>query len=62
MGEVIKLEEQRPHISITGKESIHICPVVMFENIISGKLLITDIENINDFGPMIIEEWLNSLD
>ena len=56
---IINFEEMKPHIGIHGLKSIHICPTSMFKNIADRKLNIMDVEDIEDFLPEIIREWLS---
>lgn len=56
---IINLEEMKPHISIQGLKGVHICPVSMFQNIADRKLDINEVEEIEDFLPEIIKEWLS---
>lgn len=55
------LDEMRPHITIPGIKHVHIIPTAMFHNMASGTLKVEDVEDINDFLPTIISEWLLNL-
>ncbi len=53
------LDDHRPHIMIPGKKNAHVIPRSCIEDVISGKKDITDIEEFEDFLPMILQEWLD---
>lgn len=55
---IVALSDLRPHVTIHGKESAHVCPVAMFRDIADGKLKPSDVEDIDDLFPPIIKEWL----
>lgn len=56
---IISLEEMKPHISVQGLKGAHIFPISMFQNIADRKLDINEVEEIEDFLPEIIKEWLS---
>ena len=58
MSKVISLDENRPHVVIHGEKAGHVFPLAMFQNVVEGKLLITKVDDIDDFIPQIIKEWL----
>ena len=58
MNQVADIADFRPHIIIKGKTSVHVIPEMMFENIISGKLPLSEVGDLEDFLPAIIKEWL----
>ena len=55
---IIKIENFKPHLTIQGKNSIHVMPLGLFWDIVERKKNISEIEDINDFLPEIIKEWL----
>jgi len=54
---ITNIEDGRPHITIQGIKSVHVMPVLLIEDIISGKIKISDVEDANDFIPTLIKEW-----
>ncbi|HUT64280.1 MAG TPA: hypothetical protein VMZ04_10035 [Anaerolineae bacterium] len=58
---VIDIDTLRPHVSIKVKTGGSVvCPVAMFQDVVDGKLLITDIECIDEFAPTIIKQWMEA--
>jgi len=55
---IIKIEEHRKHITIKGKESVHVMPIDLIWDIIERKKNITEIEEYTDFLPEILREWI----
>lgn len=58
---VININEFRPHVMVEGFKSVHVFPLAMLEDIISGKLKVSEVEEFDDFMPMIIKEWLEGM-
>ena len=54
----IELDDYRPHVTVQGLRAVHVFPVKMLEKVISGELKESDIEDLDDFIPKIIDEWL----
>lgn len=55
---IISLDDHREHFVIPGLKDVHVVPRVMLEKIAEGKLKVEEIEDINDFLPTVITEWL----
>lgn len=53
------IHKNLPHIVVEGVKSTHVIPKVMLEHMASGKLKASEIEELDDFLPTIIGEWLN---
>lgn len=49
-------------ITIAGVKDAHVYPLSMIEDVASGKIDITDIEDYQDIIPVIIKEWLDGFD
>lgn len=61
MGTVISLDDNRPHIVIQGIKSVHVVPLSVFKRIETGEIDLNDVDDIGDFIPTVIGEWLNNL-
>lgn len=55
---VHNIEDQKSHFTIPGLKNVHVVPLVLLEDIASGKIKISDVEQGNDFIPTLIKEWL----
>ena len=62
MPKPINLEDRRPHLTICGTSAVHVFPLALFEDIVSGKLKPSEIKDIDDFLPQIIKEWMERFD
>ena len=58
---VYHIEDHKPHITIQGFKSVHVVPVSLIEDIASGKIKISDVEQFDDFIPTLIQEWIVSM-
>lgn len=54
------IEDQKPHVTITGLKNAHVVPLVLIENIASGKIKVSEVEQGDDFIPTLIKEWLTN--
>ena len=55
---VYNIEDHKPHITIQGLKGTHVMPVSLIEDIASGKIKISDVDDYDDFMPTLIKEWL----
>ena len=55
---VHNIEDQKPHVTITGFKRVHAVPISMLQDIVSGKLKLSDVDDFEDFIPILIGEWL----
>lgn len=65
MGDVVELDDARPHLTITGEDAVHVVPCLLIEEIISGKLPPAALicrERGNDLVRAILREWYDSID
>jgi len=58
---VIKISDYKPHVSIQVGVNVHIFPLSVFEDIVSGDIEIDDIDDWRDIIPVIVGEWINQL-
>lgn len=58
MPKITNIEEAKPHITINGLHGVHVVPLVLIEDISTGKIKLSDIERSNDFIPILLAEWL----
>ena len=58
---VINIDESRPHITLNCGKSVHVVPVSLIEDVISGKINFSDIEQCDLLIKPILRDWLNSL-
>jgi len=56
MGEVVELEDFKPHVTITCKEGVHVVPVSVIKRWING-----DLEPNKECVRRIIQEWAEGL-
>ena len=62
MGDVVELDNYRPHIMIVGiSGNAHVIPESFFINVISGEQKIAALEHLDDLMPVIIHQWLERL-
>lgn len=59
MGEVVDIEDQKPHVVIEGLNKVHCMPLSGLEKMASGELKISDTDEFDDYLPTIIQEWLD---
>ncbi len=62
MGNVTDISEQRPHLTVQGKEAVHILPVSLIRDVAEGKKCITEIDYWEDFLPAILSDYLKGFD
>ena len=66
MGDVVSLDDHRPHITVLiedGSEArVVVAPITMFENMATGVLPITEVDGWESLVRVIISEWLDGLD
>lgn len=59
MNNIISLDSYREEIGVLDEDgTYHLCPVLMFENILKGKLKIKDLEDWELLMKAIIKDWL----
>jgi len=51
-------DDNRPHLVVEGVKRTHVAPVALFEGLVSGKLKMADIDDLEDMLPTIVSEWL----
>jgi len=57
---IIRIDDHKPHLVVPGIRAVHVIPVEMIQNIISGKLPLADCEDLDDYMQTILKEWLES--
>lgn len=62
MGTIIEISEKQPHLTINGKNAVHVLPVSLVRDVIEGRKCITQIDEWNDFLPAILTDYLDGLD
>lgn len=55
---VIELDNHRKHLTIKGKDSVHVMPIDLIWDVIERKKDITEISAYDDFLPEILREWI----
>ncbi len=58
---IYHIEDHKPHMTIQGLNAVHVVPVSLIEDIASGKIKISDIDEFDDFLPTLIQEWIVSM-
>lgn len=59
---IIDINDHRAHFVIQGNKAIHVVPLGMMIDIANGKLKASEVEDLDDFLPQVIIEWLENLD
>jgi len=59
---IIDINDHRAHFVIQGRKSTHVVPLGMMIDIANGKLKASDVDDLDDFLPQVITEWLENLD
>jgi len=60
MGEVINLDESRPHVVIDIGDRVElVIPERYLQDVAEGRLCITDIPRWNEIFPAIVRDWLS---
>lgn len=61
MSELIFLDDNRKHVNVEDIDNnIHVIPLSVFNDIITGKISVIDLEDYEKIIPVIISEWLVS--
>ena len=59
---IADLDAQRPHvIVVTSENRAHVIPRLFFENVVLGKISITELDDWQNITRRIVEEWLGGL-
>lgn len=58
---IIHLDDMRPHVTIPGLNRTHVIPIALLHKMASGEFKSEEIEDLDDFLPVIISEWLSNL-
>lgn len=58
---ISQIDNHRPHVVVQGLKSVHVIPVACLDKMAAGELKVVDVEDIDDFLPTIIGEWLVGL-
>ena len=59
---VIDIEDYRPHLVVFDTfDDIHIMPESLIQDIIDGKMSVTELEDYEIIIPFILSEWLEML-
>lgn len=58
MGEVIPIDEYRPHLVVCVGDDAYVIPVSVIKDIISGEMSMFELEDCEIIIPAIINEWL----
>ena len=59
---LIELDEYRRHLVIQAPGKVHVFPLAMFDDVITGKLKPSAIDDLDSWLPMVIKEWIETLD
>lgn len=62
MGNVVYLDELRPHIHLVGRNCQRVIPCLLIEDIISGKTKIEDVEDWEGLVIDIISCWYDEVE
>ena len=58
MGEIILLDDHRPHAVVCAGNDAYVTPVSVFRQIINGEMSMFELEDCEIIIPAIIGEWL----
>lgn len=61
MNNIEHLDDRRPHVTIVNGNKGYVIPVAFFQDVVTGRQSITDLENLDDIMPVIIGRWLESI-
>ena len=60
MNNITNISDQKPHLMIPDiKGNAHVIPISLIEDVISGNICITELEDYQIIIPTILKEWLN---
>lgn len=54
-------EDKEPHLTINCEDGVHVIPVALLEDVVSGRAELTEIENWEPILKKVLAEWLSSL-
>ena len=55
---VIDLDERRPHVVLPGLSAVHVVPLSLLRRMATGEIKVSEVDDFDDFIPLIIREWL----
>lgn len=55
---IVELADFRPHMVIQADNKQHVVPVAMMEAIASGRLKVSDIDEIDSIMAAVVNEWI----
>ena len=55
---IVELADYRPHMVIQADKKQHVVPVAMFDAIATGKLKVSEIDEIDSIIAAVVREWL----
>jgi len=55
------IDDYRPHLTVNCGESVHVVPVALLEDVISGKKDFTQIEQWDVLLKTILKDWLSNV-
>ena len=59
--EIVNLDDHRPHITISCADGVHVMPVSLMKDVISGKKCLTQIESWGEIIKPILKHFLDGL-
>ena len=58
MSNVLHFEKSKPHVVVECGDGVHVLPVSLIEDVISGRRCLTEIEQWSDIIKVILKEYL----
>lgn len=59
--QVTYIEDKKPHLTINCEDGVHVVPVSLLEDVASGQIELTEIENWKPIVKKVLAEWLPSV-
>jgi len=54
------IEDYKPHLVVHGRNAVHSFPLEFFNAIVNQAIKISEADDLDDWLPTIIHEWLDS--
>lgn len=58
---ITHIDDHKPHLTVNCGESVHVVPVALIEDVISGKKDFTQLDQWNVLLKTILKDWLDSV-
>ena len=58
---IVNIEDAKPHLTVNCGESVHVIPVALIEDVISGKKDFTQFDDWETLLKTILRNWLDSV-